>query len=85
MTMTNELTSLTTRISEAKTEYNVVQTALKKTKKVFTSYALHLLSFIIVSTELFFKYTIDKLCFLFFLELRAIFRNLTVRATRLTF
>src|SRR5574344_178382 len=85
MAMTNELTSLTARICEAETEHNVVQTALKKTEQVFTSYALHLLCFIVVSTELFLQYTVDKLCFLLFFQLHAILRNLTVRTTRLTF
>ena len=84
VTVTNELTSLTTRISEAKTIYNVVQTALKKTKEVFTRYTLHLLSFIVVSTELLFQYAVDELCFLLFFQLHAVFGNLTVRAARLT-
>ncbi len=84
MTMTNELTGLATRISEAETEHDVVKTTLEQAEQVLTSDALHLLGFIIISTELLLEHSIDKLCFLFLFQLQTILRNLAVRTARLT-
>jgi hypothetical protein len=82
--MVHQLASLTTGVSEAKTENYVVQAALQETEEVLTGNTLHLLCLIVISTELLLQHTVDELCFLLLLQLEAILRHLAVGTARLT-
>ena len=63
---------------------DVVEAALEETEEVLTRDALHLLRFIVVSTELLLEHAVDELCFLLLFQLRAVLGDLAVRAAELT-
>ena len=71
--MGNDLTSFLAGLSEAKTEYNVVETRLEDAHKVFTGNAGHSLSALEVTTELLLQNAVDELRLLLFTELHAVF------------
>ncbi len=64
--MSYDLASLTAGVSQAEAENYVVDSSFEEDQQVFTGDTFHLFSFIIVATELFFQYAIDKFSFLFF-------------------
>ncbi len=77
MAMRNHLTSLAAGIGKTKAVNAIVQTALQQAQQVFTCNAVFLGCHLIVMAELSLLYTINKLCFLLFIQLHRIFALFT--------
>ena len=85
MTMTNNLTGLTTGSGQTHTEDHIIQTAFQQNQQICAGYAIHLLCFVIVAAELTLQNAIDKLSFLFLSQLQTIFTFLLAKTARLPF
>lgn len=77
MTVRDELTSSSTRLSDTETIDDVVEAAFQELKEDFTRDALRALSLFEEVAELTLEYAIGVLSLLLFLELDAIFARLT--------